>query len=79
MAELEKLNLWDRSRDRSILQIYDMETGGVETVAEFDYLIEAPNWSPDGKFLAYNSEGRIYRFDLETKESTLVETDFVGN
>lgn len=79
MAELEKLNLWDRSRDRSILQIYNMETGGVETVAEFDYLIEAPNWSPDGKFLAYNSEGRIYRFDLETKESTLVETDFVGN
>ncbi len=70
---------WDRSRDRSLLQVYDLATGCIETLAEFDYLIEAPNWSPNGKFLLYNSKGRVYRFDLETKGSTLLETDFAGN
>ena len=79
MAEfkIDKSNPWYRDDDESILEIYDIETGTSEVIKEFDYLIEAPNWSPDGKFLTYNSEGRIYIFDLETKESTMVDTGFV--
>ena len=61
----DKVDLWDRSRDRSILQVYHMDAGECETLAEFEYLIEAPNWSPDGSFLVYNSEGRVYRFCLK--------------
>lgn len=71
--------MWDRSKDRSILQIYNIDTGKARTAAEFDYLIEAPNWSTDGKYLAYNSGGRIYRFDLASGQSSLIETGFVGN
>lgn len=56
-----------------------METGERTVLQEFDYLIEAPNWSPDGKFLTFNSNGRIFKFDLETKESREVFTDFVTN
>ena len=80
MAEfkIDKSNPWYRGDDESILEIYDIETGTSEVIKEFDYLIEAPNWSPDGKFLTYNSEGRIYIFDLETKESTMVDTGFVN-
>lgn len=80
MAEfkIDKSNPWYRGDDESILEIYDIETGKSEVIKEFDYLIEAPNWSPDGKFLTYNSEGRIYIFDLETKESTMVDTGFVN-
>lgn len=71
-------NLWDRSRDESILQTYDVETGEIETLAEFPYVIEAPNWSRDGAFLVYNSKGRLYKFDLASKESTVIPTDFAG-
>ena len=73
-----ELDLWDRSRDQSILQVYHMDSGEIETLAEFDDLIEAPNWSKDGKYLVYNSEGRIFRFDLETKVSTEIPTGFVN-
>lgn len=75
----ETISLWDRSRDQSILQTCDVETGRIETLAEFDYLIEAPNWSPDGRFLFYNSKGGICRFSLETGESQAVETGFAQN
>ncbi|MBR0354454.1 MAG: TolB family protein [Oscillospiraceae bacterium] len=73
-----ELDPWDRSRDQSVLQVYHLETGEIETVAEFDTLIEAPNWSKDGKYLVYNSAGRVFRFDLETKESIEIPTGFVN-
>jgi len=31
-------------------------------------------FSPDGKALIYNSEGKLYRFDLETNKPTLIDT-----
>ncbi|MBP3704196.1 MAG: PD40 domain-containing protein, partial [Clostridia bacterium] len=59
MAEfkIDKSSPWYRDDDISILEIYDVETGEREVVKEFEYLIEAPNWSPDGKSLVYNSNG----------------------
>ena len=76
---IDKTNPWYRDDDESILEIYDTETGTHDVIFEFPYLIEAPNWSKDGKFLTYNSDGNIFKFDLETKESTEVPTDFVTN
>ena len=76
---IDKTNPWYRDDDESILEIYDTETGTHDVIFEFPYLIEAPNWSKDGKFLTYNSDGKIFKFDLETKESTEVPTDFVTN
>lgn len=70
-------NPWYQDDNESILEIYNVETGERETVCEFDYLIEAPNWSMDGKFLVYNSKGKIYKFDLETKQSEEINSDFV--
>lgn len=78
MKKTQTEDVWNRENDISILECYNIETGERRVLKEFPYLIEAPNWSPDGKFLTYNSGGRIFRFDLETGESTLVETDFVG-
>lgn len=62
--------------DESILEIYDIETGERTTVKEFPYLIEAPNWSPDGDSLFFNSYGKIYRLELPTKEVSLVDTGY---
>ena len=75
----DKTNPWYRDEDESILEIYDIETNTREIIYEFDYLIEAPNWSADGKYLVYNSGGKIFKFDLETKEISEIYTDFVNN
>lgn len=60
----------------SVLEIYDIKTGSRETIYEFPYLIEAPNWSTDGKYLVYNSKGRISSFDLASKEINEIYTGY---
>jgi predicted dehydrogenase/Tol biopolymer transport system component len=77
--ELSPGEVWDRSGDKSFLEIYDIETGKSKLLKEFDKVIEAPNWSTDGKFLTYNSEGRIYKFEIATGTITEVPTHFVDN
>jgi len=80
MAEvIDKSNPWYRDDDESILEIYNVETDERTVVAEMDYLIEAPNWTPDGKELVYNSNGRMYRINLQTKEINQIETGFADN
>lgn len=76
---IDKNDPWYRDDDESSLEIYDVETDTHGVIKEFPYLIEAPNWSKDGRYLTYNSDGRIFKFDLETKESTEVPMDFVTN
>lgn len=71
--------IWDRSGDKSYLKIYDIETGETKLLKEFDCVIEAPNWSSDGKFLTYNSNGRIYRYELESGAITEVPSYYVDN
>jgi len=36
---------------------------------------EAPNWSRDGSFFLFNSEGRIHRLGLNEAEPTFISTD----
>jgi Tol biopolymer transport system component len=45
----------------SVLEIVEIEGGNRTVVREFPYIIEAPNWTPDGKWLIYNSNGKLYR------------------
>ena len=49
---------------RSKISIYDLETKTTRVVFSADKLWEAPNWSPDGKYLLANSGGMLYRFVL---------------
>ena len=75
--EEEKENIWDRDNDQSMVEVYDIETGERKVLAEFDAVIEAPNWSVDGTYLTYNSNGRIYKYDLESGNSEEVDTGHV--
>ncbi len=68
----DDVNPWDRRNTASKLEIFNIEDGTREVIAEFDKVIEAPNWSHDGKFLIFNSEGLVYKFDLETKQTTQI-------
>jgi TolB protein len=60
----------------SYLETVDVSTGERSVLAEFDYLIEAPNWTCDGKRLIYNSLGRLYSYDLDTMESTAIDSGY---
>jgi len=53
------------SNVRSKISIYDLETKTIRVVYTADKLWEAPNWSPDGKYLLANSGGALYRFLLD--------------
>jgi Tol biopolymer transport system component len=61
------------------LEVFDIETGETKLLKEFDKVIEAPNWSADGKFLTYNSEGRIYKYEIESGAIIEVPSHFVDN
>ena len=67
------------AKKHSVLEIYDIVTGQRTVLAEFDHLIEAPNWSVDGTYLVYNSQGKIYKFDLESRISEEIPTAYAVN
>lgn len=58
----------------SILETLEISTGERTVLKEFDHVIEAPNWLPDGKHLLYNALGSLWLFDLETGESHKIDT-----
>ena len=65
-------------RVTSILQIMDIKTGKITVVKEFDYRVEAPNWTKDGKSLIYNSNGSMYKIPVEGGEPVRIETGSVN-
>jgi len=60
----------------SILETIDVHTGVRTVLKEFDYVIEAPNWTRDGCHLVYNSKGHIYKFELATRIEKQLDTGF---
>jgi predicted dehydrogenase len=54
--DIETLRKWITERDSySTLETVDVHTGERTALKEFDYVIEAPNWTQDGKYLVYNN------------------------
>ena len=60
----------------SNLEVLDVESGHRRILYRSSESIQAPNWTPDGRALIYNSNGLLYRFDLETAAPVLIDTDF---
>lgn len=61
----------------SFLEVYNIATKERKIVKEFPYLIEAPDWTTDGKWLIYNSDGLIYRLSAQSfGEPKLIDTGF---
>lgn len=67
---------FDRGKDPfgSCLEILDITSGQRQIVYKTDDVFEAPNWTLDGKTLIFNSQGRLYRFDLDKKTTALIDT-----
>ena len=70
-----------RPRITSFLEIYDMTDGTRKVVREFNTTIEAPNWTPDGKWLVYNSGGLLYKIspDIADDQPKQINTDFIAS
>ena len=75
--DIYTLREWIAQRDSiSILETVDVHTGARTVLKTFDYVIEAPNWTQDGRTLVYNSRGRIYTYELATGEIQEVHSGY---
>lgn len=63
-----------REWTESVLCTMDTDSGEVTELKRFDGIIEAPNWSPDGKYLYYNADGLIRRYSLADGSVSKVDT-----
>jgi TolB protein len=63
----------------SNIEILDVVSGTRKIVYTVADSLQAPNWTPDGKALIYNRNGRLYRFDLKNDVPTEIKTDFAVN
>jgi TolB protein len=63
----------------SNLEVMDVETGHRKVIYQVPNSIQAPNWTLDGRYLIYNSEGLLYRFDLEIGKPEVINTGFAVN
>ncbi len=64
-----------RPRVTSLVSVYSLETGAARVVYRAERTrFEAPNWSPDGRYLLLNSRGGLWKLDLERGSPELVDT-----
>jgi len=61
---------------RSSVEIHDIVTGETRIVRQTDDLVEAPNFSRDGRFLVINGDGLIYRLPLDGSGPVRIDTGF---
>ena len=67
----------------SRLEVLDVESGRRTLLHSSAQPFEAPNWTRDGSALIYNTSGsdpatrgRLYRFDLGTRQAALIDSGF---
>lgn len=63
----------------SRLETLDVDTGDRRVLLTTTEGIEAPNWTPDGSTLIYNSKGQLFRFPLADKKPVLLNTGFADH
>ncbi|MDZ7737522.1 MAG: hypothetical protein U5K32_00320 [Bacteroidales bacterium] len=63
----------------SHIEIMDVRTGNRKIVHSSPLSLQAPNWTPDGNRLIYNSQGKLYSFGLDSSEVNEINTGFAVN
>jgi len=63
----------------SLLEVLDVETGQRQILGSSEGSWQAPNWAPNDEYLMYNANGKLFNFNLITKESEELNTDFAIN
>ena len=62
----------------SNLEIMDVFTGNRKILHSAPNSLQAPNWTTDGKYLVYNSEGLLYRYGLDHGKIEKLNTGFAN-
>ena len=63
----------------SQIELMDVPSGNREIIYTSPKSLQAPNWTPDGKTLIYNSDGLMYTFDLTKRTPQVLNTGNVKN
>ena len=63
----------------SNIETMNVFTGDRKIVYAESVSLQAPNWTTDGKSLIYNSNGSLYRLDLNARKPKLINTANVKN
>jgi Tol biopolymer transport system component len=63
----------------SRLETLEVDTGDRRVLFRTAEGIEAPNWTPDGSMLIYNSKGKLFRFSLADRTSLPLDTGFADH
>ncbi len=63
----------------SNLELLNIETGLRQVLYYSAHSIQAPNWTPDGEKLIYNSKGLLFTYDLEDNLIEPLNTGFANN
>lgn len=58
---------------RSQLTLSDID-GAARVIFESSHVIEAPNWTPDGEHLIFNSGGQLWRIGVDGRSVELIDT-----
>jgi Tol biopolymer transport system component len=67
-----------RGNTPSVVQIMDTRDMSTRVVYRSPHIFEAPNWSPDGKYLLLNSRGRLWKLPVEGGEPAAVESGAIN-
>ncbi len=63
----------------SHIETMDVVTGRRDIMYSSPVSLQAPNWTPDGSALIYNSNGLMYRFDIKKRIPEVINTGLVKN
>ncbi|HEY8658525.1 MAG TPA: biopolymer transporter TolR [Hanamia sp.] len=63
----------------SNIETMEVSTGKRKIVYTSPKSLQAPNWTRDGKILVYNTNGLMYRFNLQNHKTELINTGLVKN
>lgn len=64
----------ERMKIRSTLEVIAIASNDRRVVYHTGDHLEAPNWSPDGHYLLFNSEGRLYKLPVTGGQPERVDT-----
>ena len=67
-----------RPKTPSVIQIMDTKDMSTRVVYRSKEIFEAPNWSPDGKYLLLNSGGRLWKLPVAGGEPAAVDSGAIN-
>lgn len=63
----------------SHLEVMDVATGHRKILYSAPNSLQAPNWTPDNKYLIYTADGLLYKYDLKSSAVSKINTGAIND